>query len=74
MNTHFELNISAMIEPNAALEIIKNVAENQTGRKVAEIKPLVVEGKFNGFSVAFERELVSEPSNSKKGFILTRFT
>jgi|LakMenE01Jun11ns_1017448.scaffolds.fasta_scaffold9906285_3 hypothetical protein len=74
MNTHFELNISAMIESDAALDIIKTVAENQTGRKVSEIKPLVVEGKFNGFDVSFEQELVSQPLNTKKGFILTRFT
>ena len=58
-----DIEMTANISNNVSINMIKEVVENQTGKKVHKITPTYEAGNFNGFHVVFDPS-----SNTKKSF------
>ena len=77
MNHPFELNISAMIDCDVAIDIIRYMAEEQTGKIVEEIVPLIIDGDFAGFRIRFKGETAHRTHSGavpKTGFVPTTWS
>jgi hypothetical protein len=62
-NFKIDIEMSATIDNDVAMDMIIEVVERQTGRKVSKITPNYEGGDLDGFHVAFDPN-----SNTKKSF------
>ena len=70
MPYNFELAASAEVTADVVKEMVCNLVQEQTGKRIVDVKVSVIEGKFEGFKLIFESEqaeLVSEykPTDKK---------
>lgn len=53
----FELDISTKVRADHVNDIIKNMVETQTGRKIESINVRYLDGVFDGYDVRFHPEV-----------------
>jgi hypothetical protein len=56
MPYNFDLVVSARIPKAVAEDMIRQVVEEQTGKKVSSIEILLKESAFDGFQISFKEE------------------
>lgn len=56
MPYNFDLVVSAKIPKSVAEDMIRQVVEEQTGKKVSSIEILLKESEFDGFQISFKDE------------------
>jgi|688.fasta_scaffold288488_3 hypothetical protein len=54
MKYNFDLAMSAMVSDQVVQEIIVREVEQQVGRKVNKITPVITDGKYTGYQVFFD--------------------
>lgn len=68
MSHSFELAISTSINANIVEQIIKDMVESRTGKKIESISVRYDGTKFDGYDVCFESELATQAKKENKLF------
>lgn len=66
MSHNFELAISTSLNANTVEQIIKDMVESRTGKKVEQITVRYDETKFDGYDVYFESEIAEQIKKENK--------
>ena len=67
---NIDIEMTATIDSTMAMQMIKEVVEQQTGKTVTSIEPKYNGASLNGFHVTFDPH--SEPTAKKSAFTPTR--
>jgi hypothetical protein len=65
MPYNFELAASAEVSADVVKEMVCNLVQEQTGKRIVDVKVSVIEGRFEGFKLIFESEQAELVSDSK---------
>ena len=66
MSHNFELAISTSLNANTVEQIIKDMVESRTGKKVEQITVRYDGTKFDGYDVYFESEMAAQVKKENK--------
>jgi hypothetical protein len=71
----FDIEMTAAIDSSTAMAMVIEAVEKQTGKKVNNVYPIIDEGKFKGFEIKFDSQLVTKKMSftPSKEFIVTHF-
>ncbi len=65
MTYNFELDVTTNVDAETVENIVLNVVEERTGKKVDRVLTKLSEGKFNGFEIHFQTEISDTPKREK---------
>lgn len=69
----FTLAMSANISEAVVKEMITSIVEKQTGKAIKSMDAVVVDGKFNGYTVVFDTLKKTQSFKSSKQFVVDNF-